>query len=103
MGSFYENSAINLVKSEKLWLNIFMKKKEILYPCSWSYKLIGMSRDDMENAVKPLMKHKEFTLTDSHKKGKYLSLNLSLHVESEEERLSFFSALKDCPGIKMVL
>lgn len=80
-----------------------MEKQEITYPCTWSYKVIGLNRDVMDREIRTILDRKEFTLTDSNKKGKYLSLNLSLSVSSESERNSLFTALKESPGIVMVL
>jgi len=80
-----------------------MEKQEITYPCTWSYKIIGLDREAMDREVRTILDRKKYTLTDSNKKGKYLSLNLSLIVESESERNSLFNSLKESPVIVMVL
>ncbi|MDC7233642.1 MAG: DUF493 domain-containing protein [Spirochaetales bacterium] len=78
-------------------------KKKINYPCSWSFRVIGLNQADMERDVKIIMAQREHSLKPSNKKGKYLSLNLSMTVGSEAERNSVFNAIKNCDSITMVL
>lgn len=81
------------------------EKADITYPCEWGYRIIGTSKENMENSVSSLISGKEYSLTESNKSsgGKYTSLILSLIVENEDERISLFNSLKSNNEIKMVL
>ncbi len=82
---------------------MLMKQDEILYPCNWSYKVIGTSRDDLYRDIKQIMSQRSYSLEDSRKNGKYISLNLSLTVDSKMERNLIFQALKSSSSVKMVI
>ncbi|QOG12425.1 YbeD family protein [Arcobacter sp. FWKO B] len=80
------------------------KKLELQYPCSWEYKLISYTKDDVMVAIKECIK-KEYKLTPSKtsKGGKYESYTLELLVHNEDERVELFHMLKSHQNIKMVL
>lgn len=78
-------------------------ENKIIYPRLWSYRLIGLQKKDMERDIRMIMAERKFSLEDANKKGKDLSLNLSLMISSEAERNSLFNALKNTNSIKMVL
>ena len=81
------------------------EKPDIIYPANWSYKVIGLTRNSVESAVLSLLEGRKHTLSNSNKSsgGKYISLNLSLIVRTEEERVSLFKNLANHPDIKMVI
>jgi putative lipoic acid-binding regulatory protein len=81
------------------------KKLELEYPCCWSYKLIGYEKEAIQKAIRDVIAQKEHTLKHSNnsKSGKYVSMNLELDVENEEERNFIYNALKNHENIKMVL
>lgn len=62
-------------------------KPEIDYPCGWSYKLIGREEAALRAAVDTVVQG-DYSLVHSREStgGKYLSLELSLTVSTEEER-----------------
>lgn len=72
------------------------KKPKIDYPCEWKYKIVVDETLPAKEEVEKLLGDKKFTIAESHKSshGKYESYNISLEVESEEERLKIFDALK---------
>lgn len=80
-----------------------MKKAEIQYPCKWTYKVFGQVKTDMEEAVGHLLPGREFLLSESKSKGKFLSLSLELTVNSKEDKDKLFHALKGSDSIAMVL
>lgn len=80
-----------------------MDKKDIVYPRGWSFRVIGLDQKLMERDIRLIMAKRKFTLKESNKKGKYLSLNLSLTVGSEAERNTIFNALKNCDSVTMVI
>ena len=82
-----------------------MEKATILYPCPWSYRIIGTDQRAIEEAIAQLLPSERYTLEVSQKSAKstYTSLRLSITVENEEERLSLFEKFKELPTVKMVL
>jgi len=86
-------------------LNDKNEKLELTYPCSWSYKLIGYEKEAIQKAIHDVISQKEHKLTHSNlsKTGKYISMNLNLVIQNEDERNFIFDALKKHQNIKMVL
>ena len=86
-------------------LNDKTDKLELTYPCSWSYKLIGYEKEAIQKAILDVISKKEHDLTHSNasKTGKYVSMNLDLVIQNEDERNFIFDALKKHQNIKMVL
>lgn len=80
-----------------------LDKKDIKYPRGWSFRVIGINKEDMERDIKLIMAQRTHKLEEANKKGKYLSLNLSLTVGSEAERNSIFNALKNTDSVTMIL
>ena len=80
-------------------------KPDIDYPCSWSFKVIGNSRKELENAICETVGDREnlVSFSRSSSGGKFHSLNLELVVETEEDRNSIFTALSKHVSVKMVL
>lgn len=80
-------------------------KPKIDYPCSWQYKIIGEGREEIRRVVAKSLQGKPFTLTDSHvsSRGRYVSMNLELIVEDEEQRLKLYRVLSASPAVKVVL
>ncbi|MDX9814076.1 MAG: DUF493 domain-containing protein [Sulfurimonas sp.] len=86
-------------------LNETKQKLELEYPCLWSYKLIGVCKEDIECAIKEVILEKEHTLKHSNnsKSGKYISMNFELLVHNDDERTYIFDSLKKHDKIKFVL
>ncbi len=80
-----------------------MKKAEITYPCKWSFRVIGLDKEAMTGDIRNIMADRAYTLGESNRKGKYLSLNLSLDVDSRNERNILFAALKSSTSVTMVI
>ena len=80
------------------------EKPEIEYPCDWEYRLIGRSGDLIQTAVETLIP-KEHNLAFSHKSksGKFISFVLTVHVQSEDERLSYYHMLNETQVIMQIL
>ena len=81
------------------------KRPEIYYPCEWRYKLIGRDRDKLEACIFDIMAHREYTSSVGNisKNGKFVSMNVSCSVDSEEERNAIFKAFQDHVDVKMVI
>jgi len=81
------------------------RKLELEYPCQWHYKIVGEKKERIIEAVCEIISDKEHTITHSNqsKSGKYISMNLDLLVQNDEERNFIYEALKAHQHIKMVL
>lgn len=86
-------------------LNDRKDKVELVYPCSWTYKLIGHEKEAIQKAIHEVILEREHSLnhSNSSKTGKYVSMNLDLVVTNEDERTFIYEALKAHQNIKMVL
>jgi putative lipoic acid-binding regulatory protein len=84
-----------------------LKEKKLIldYPCKWSYKLIGKDKNKITKDVKDILQDKEHSikLSKSSKKGKFISLELSLIVVDEEERLKIFQNLGEKSSILYII
>lgn len=80
-------------------------RAHIKYPCQWLYKVIGMDRNKLYQALKDIVSEDScnISLSNNSSSGKYLCLNLEVIVRSEEERSTIYLALKAHPQIKIVL
>lgn len=85
-------------------LNIDIKP-QIDYPCTWSYRVIGFSKEYVLQAIKKVFDGKAdispIEHISSHKK--YIAINCSIVVQTNEERLHFFETLVQQNGIIMVI
>lgn len=79
--------------------------KQINYPCSWLYKVIGSDRENLHQALLEIVGKAscDITFSKSSSRGKYHCLNLEITVRSEEERNEIYMALKTHPNVKIVL
>lgn len=82
-----------------------MDKPEIIYPCEWSYRIVGSSEEEIRDGVKAILKDKMYAIEVSNKSGKgtYISLRLVTEVANEAERVTIFEAIKGLDIVKMVL
>jgi putative lipoic acid-binding regulatory protein len=82
-----------------------MQKPILEYPCEWSYRLIGTDEQLLREAAASAVGGKPCTIerSNSSAAGKYLSVNLSLSVSDEVERLAILERLKGCRAIKIIL
>ncbi len=82
-----------------------IKKPEIVYPCSWGYKVIGSDVDRLRGAIAEVIQERSHTVTPSHSSltGKYHCLDLELVVTSEECRIEIYESLRRHPAVKIVL
>ncbi len=85
--------------------NFSADRPVIEYPCVWEYKAIGGDEGSMREAIAEIMADCPHDVSFSHssRTGRYCSLLLVVTVESEEQRLAIFAALKGHRHIRMVL
>lgn len=86
-------------------INDSEEKLKLTYPCTWSYKLIGHEKEAIQKAIHDVILQREHKLNHSNnsKTGKYISMNLDLVIQNEDERNFIYEALKKHQNIKMVL
>ena len=86
-------------------INDSKQKLELTYPTAWTYKLIGYEKKAMQRAIHEVILEREHDLVHSNKSktGKYVSMNLDLVIQNEDERNFIYEALKAHQDIKMVL
>lgn len=79
-------------------------KPEVIYPCRWQYKVIGVEKNVLVEAIHDIVSESAHQLSPSKisKSGKYHSFNLEIVVESEESRNFFFNELKSHSAVTMV-
>jgi len=82
-----------------------MGKPIIVYPVEWPYKIIGTDLSKIETAVEEIVNDRSFVLNKSNQsaKGKYISCNVIITVNTEDEKNSFFTKLSSHKDIKIVL
>lgn len=75
------------------------------YPCPWDYHIIGEDEHKLRIAVAGIVGNVEYVLSlaNRSKKGRYLSLHLTLEVEDEEHRLRIFEELRQHADVRYVL
>ena len=80
-------------------------KTEIEYPTNWQYRIIALSKETIKTVVKETMDFREYTITEKNKSktGKYISMEVTLIVTSQDERDYIFETIQKHPEIKMVL
>ena len=85
--------------------NFNQNRPEIEYPCEWKYKIISQNADDAVEAAEDAAKGFKYEITSSNisKRGKYVSINLAVEVENEEERNLIFGKLEADSKVIMVI
>lgn len=80
-------------------------KPEITYPCRWSYKLIGRIEELMQEEAKAIVAGKPHELKPGNKSrtGKFVSIELTVEVCHEDERLHIYDRLTKSQVIMQVL
>ncbi len=82
-----------------------MEKSKIIYPCLWSYLVIGASEKELREVVKIILKDKQYSIfiSNKSKSGKYISLSVQATVASEVERNQIYVRFSEDSAIKKVL
>jgi len=82
-----------------------LKKTEIEYPCSWTFKIIGQDESLLRKAVMAVLQSREYTINNSNSSsgGKYISLNVEIYVEDEIDRNDIYRGLQSEIAIKFIL
>lgn len=80
-------------------------KPVIIYPCPWTYKVIGKDAERIRGAIAEVLAGCLHDVTPSRtsKGGAYHCLNVEVTVESESCRLDFYERLRRHEAVIMVL
>ncbi|WP_104721838.1 HP0495 family protein [Helicobacter mesocricetorum] len=81
-----------------------MFKEKIQYPCQWHYRIIGESKEALNEAALEIL-DKEFITTPckESKNGKYHSINIEVLVHNQKERDEIFTKLQQDKRIHYIL
>lgn len=81
------------------------KRPSIIYPCDWDYKVIGSDVEKVLSAINDTVEGLKHDVRPSNlsNSGKYCSINLKVHVVTEDERNFIYSSLANHNDIIMVL
>ncbi len=82
----------------------------VAYPCDYEYKVIGYAGNDfeafvqarIEGALGQPLRPEQVTVVPSAA-GKYLSVRVVVHLESEDQRVAVYHALSNQPRIVFYL
>jgi putative lipoic acid-binding regulatory protein len=81
------------------------RKPDIDYPCQWGYKVIGTDEAVLRSAITEVVQDISHSVTPSNRSasGKYICLNVEIHVLTEDQRLTIYESLRRHPAVKIVL
>lgn len=87
-----------------------MKKNAALsFPCSFTIKVIGYNQDSFECATLSIIQkhskdiHQETIQIRKSKKEKYLSISITLEIETQNQLNTLYNDLNDCKEVIMTL
>ncbi len=82
-----------------------MSEPSIQYPCEWSYRIIGTDEQALREAVSQSVGSLTHLITLSNQSTgkKYLSMNLTVTVETQAMRDQIFTALEGHPAVRFML
>ncbi len=81
------------------------QRPEITYPCPWSYTVVGEGESELMAHIELALGGAEHRKTTSRhsKSGRYTSIEVTLLVQDEEQRLVVFRALQAHPAVRVVI
>jgi putative lipoic acid-binding regulatory protein len=82
-----------------------MNEPTIEYPCEWSFRIIGTDEQALRQAASENLGALAYrvTLSNQSRGKKYLSMNITLNVETQAMRDQIFTALEEHPAVKFML
>jgi putative lipoic acid-binding regulatory protein len=82
-----------------------VKRPEIEYPCSWTYRIVCTEDSPVRAAIAGLVGDARHSLAEvrTSQHGRYRTLELELEVRDEEHRNSIFKALRELREVRFVL
>ena len=80
-------------------------RAQIDYPCDWLYKVIGKDAHEIRDILSRILQGKKYKTSFSNisGKGNYLSFNVEVWVENQQQRDDIYQRLRTHAAIKAVL
>lgn len=79
-------------------------KPQIDYPCTWNYRIIGLSKEVVLQAIEKVFNgNVEITSKHESRNQKYVAINCTTFVQDDAQRLQYFDGLVNHYGILMVI
>ena len=80
-------------------------RPHIVYPCIWSYKVIGEEADLLRQAILLACAPHPVKIAAgrSSRGGRYHSLEATIEIGDEQTRLTIFERLQNHPAVKILL
>lgn len=81
------------------------QRPEIRYPTHWSYTVVGEGEAVLMEHIEVALEGAEHRKTTSRhsQSGRYTSIEVTLVVQDEEQRLVVFRKLQDHPAVRVVI
>jgi len=81
------------------------EKPEIIYPCQWTYSVMGHDEEDLRLCIGEVMRGRvhQVTLGRQSAGKKYIALHVDVRVAGEADRNALFEAFRTHPKVKFVL
>lgn len=80
------------------------QKAKIDYPTMWTYKVIGREEKAIREAILEVLGDTAKPVPSKQSsKGRFISLEVSILVHSDEERTGLYHRLQKHPDVKIVL
>lgn len=92
-------------RQPQVTLNEITETLEIEYPARWLYKVIGEDEQAVRAAVLELIDVPDVSLelSNTSSTGKYVSINVEVVVQDQEQRVELYEALRRHDAVRMVL
>jgi putative lipoic acid-binding regulatory protein len=81
------------------------QKVEIKYPCRWNYKAVGKDKFQLKREISEAILEHDFNISSSKasKTGKFISLNVDVHVISDEHRQNIYKKISSIECVLQVV
>ena len=78
---------------------------DLEYPCPWGYRVIGRDDVSLRAGIATVLGHLEYSVFEGRtsRRGRYISLEIEVLVDSEAQRHGLFHALAAHADIDFVL
>jgi putative lipoic acid-binding regulatory protein len=81
------------------------KKPEIVYPCQWTYSVMGRDEEDLRLCIGEVIRGRKHQVSFARQSSgkKYTAMHVDVWVVDESDRDALFEAFRDHPKVKFVL
>jgi len=94
-----------MTETYKTMFDLNSHKPIIVYPCRWTYAVMGKDEEAIRAAIAMVMLSREHQIRLSKESAgaKYRSLHVDTVVQSEADRDEIFHSIRNQPAVSMVL